>query len=73
MASVAIPGRRTRGALTLQTITDRALLREFLETDRLFAAYALCDLEDREFAQDALGRARSRASGSSRSSSSTPG
>ena len=27
MASVAIPGRRTRGALTVQTISDRAVLR----------------------------------------------
>jgi GNAT superfamily N-acetyltransferase len=29
--------------------SDRALLREFLEKDRLFSAYALCDLDDREF------------------------
>jgi GNAT superfamily N-acetyltransferase len=33
--------------------TDRTLLRGFLERDRLFAAYALCDLDEREF-----GRAR---------------
>lgn len=33
--------------------TDRELLRAFLERDRLFAAYAVCDLDDREF-----GRAR---------------
>ncbi|HET9345274.1 MAG TPA: GNAT family N-acetyltransferase [Candidatus Limnocylindrales bacterium] len=57
MASVAIPGRRTRGALTLQTTNDRALLRRFLETDRLFSAYALCDLEDREFARTRWGAA----------------
>jgi ribosomal protein S18 acetylase RimI-like enzyme len=57
MASVAIPGRRTRGALTIQTVTDRALLRRFLETDRLLAAYALCDLEDREFARTRWGAA----------------
>ena len=57
MASVAIPGRRTRGALTLQTTNDRALLRRFLETDRLFAAYALCDLEDREFGRTRWGAA----------------
>ena len=57
MASVAIPGRRTRGALTLQTTNDRALLRRFLESDRLFAAYALCDLEDREFARTRWGAA----------------
>ena len=57
MASVAIPGRRTRGALTVQTINDRAVLRQFLETDRLFAAYALCDLEDREFGRTRWGAA----------------
>jgi ribosomal protein S18 acetylase RimI-like enzyme len=28
---------------------DRVLLRGFLERDRLFAAYAICDLDDREF------------------------
>ena len=33
--------------------TDRAVLRGFLERDRLFAAYAVCDLDEREF-----GRAR---------------
>jgi ribosomal protein S18 acetylase RimI-like enzyme len=57
MASVAIPGRRTRGALTVRTTNDRALLRDFLERDRLFAAYALCDLEDREFARTRWGAA----------------
>jgi ribosomal protein S18 acetylase RimI-like enzyme len=57
MATVAIPGRRTRGTLTLQTTSDRSLLRRFLETDRLFAAYALCDLEDREFARTRWGAA----------------
>ena len=57
MSTVAIPGRRTRGALTVQTISDRAVLRQFLETDRLFAAYALCDLEDREFGRTRWGAA----------------
>ncbi len=33
--------------------TDRAALRGFLERDRIFAAYAVCDLDEREF-----GRAR---------------
>lgn len=47
MATVAI-GRRER-PITARTTTDRVLLRSFLERDRLFAAYALCDLEDREF------------------------
>ncbi len=57
MASVAIPGRRTRGGLTVRATTDRALLREFLEHDRLFAAYAICDLEEREFARTRWGGA----------------
>jgi ribosomal protein S18 acetylase RimI-like enzyme len=48
MASVAATGRRTRG-LAIRTVTDRGQLRAFLETDRLLAAYAICDLEDREF------------------------
>jgi len=55
MASVAIPGRRARGALTVQTTQDRVLLREFLEGNRLFSAYALCDLEDREFSRTRWG------------------
>ena len=56
MASVAVSGRRARG-LAVRSITDRGLLRDFLETDRLFAAYALCDLEDREFAKTRWGGA----------------
>lgn len=50
MASIAIT-RRDRTAVNATTTTDRDLLRAFLEQDRLFAAYALCDLEDREFAR----------------------
>jgi RimJ/RimL family protein N-acetyltransferase len=53
MAAVAIP-RRER-AVEARTTTDRVLLREFLERDRLFAAYAICDLEDREFARTRWG------------------
>lgn len=53
MAAVAIP-RRER-ALEARTTTDRTLLRDFLERDRLFAAYAICDLEDREFARTRWG------------------
>ena len=56
MASVAATGRRTEHLAT-RTITDRAQLREFLETDRLLAAYAICDLEDREFAKTRWGGA----------------
>lgn len=35
--------------------TDRGLIRAFLERDRLYAAYALCDLDDREFARTRWG------------------
>jgi RimJ/RimL family protein N-acetyltransferase len=57
MAGVAIPGRRAEGALTVQTTQDRTLLRDFLEGNRLFSAYALCDLEDREFSRTRWGAA----------------
>jgi ribosomal protein S18 acetylase RimI-like enzyme len=56
MASVAATGRRTRG-LAVRQVTDRGQLRAFLETDRLFAAYAICDLEDREFGKTRWGGA----------------
>jgi RimJ/RimL family protein N-acetyltransferase len=47
MATIAV----TRGehAIAARTTTDRFLLRGFLEQERLYAAYALCDLEDREY------------------------
>jgi ribosomal protein S18 acetylase RimI-like enzyme len=41
--------RRERSNLVVAETTDRSLLRNFLETDRLYSAYALCDLDDREF------------------------
>jgi RimJ/RimL family protein N-acetyltransferase len=56
MASVAATGRRTRG-LAIRAVSDRGELRSFLETDRLFAAYAICDLEDREFGKTRWGGA----------------
>ena len=46
MATVAIG---SRGSLVARSTTDRVLLREYLEHDRLFAAYAICDLGEREF------------------------
>ncbi|MEO5965385.1 MAG: GNAT family N-acetyltransferase [Candidatus Limnocylindrales bacterium] len=46
-------GQRT--GIVARTTTDRALLRGFLEQDRLLAAYAICDLEDREFARTRWG------------------
>lgn len=41
--------------LRISATRDRELLRAFLEGDRLRAAYALCDLEDREFARTRWG------------------
>ncbi len=45
------------GSLTTSVTTDRARLRAFLEQDRLFAAYAICDLDDREFPRTRWGAA----------------
>ena len=69
MATVAV-GRRGDDVVA-RTTTDRALLREFLERDRLFAAYAICDLEDREFARTRWGVGLRRRRRRSPSSSST--
>src|SRR4029078_11981058 len=52
MATIAV-GKQ--GSLIARSTTDRALLRAFLEQDRLFAAYAICDLEDREFGRTRWG------------------
>jgi ribosomal protein S18 acetylase RimI-like enzyme len=52
--SAASSSMVTRG-LTVRTTTDRGLLRTFLERDRLFAAYAICDLDVREFARTRWG------------------
>jgi GNAT superfamily N-acetyltransferase len=56
MATVAIGAR---GSIVARNTTDRPLLRAFLERDRLFAAYALCDLEEREFGRSRWGVATS--------------
>ena len=53
MATVAIEGQR--GSVVARTTTDRPLLRAFLEQDRRFAAYAICDLDDREFGRTRWG------------------
>jgi RimJ/RimL family protein N-acetyltransferase len=52
MATVAVG---TRSGVVARATTDRALLRAFLERDRLLAAYAICDLEDREFGRTRWG------------------
>jgi ribosomal protein S18 acetylase RimI-like enzyme len=49
MASLARAGSVLGSGLEIRPTRDRELLREFLDSDRLFAAYALCDLDDREF------------------------
>ncbi len=54
MATVAI-GRRV--TVAARQTTDRAVLRSFLAIDRLYAAYALCDLEEREFGRTRWGAA----------------
>jgi ribosomal protein S18 acetylase RimI-like enzyme len=54
MATVAV-GRR--GAVVAKATTDKTELRAFLERDRLYAAYAICDLEEREFARTRWGMA----------------
>jgi ribosomal protein S18 acetylase RimI-like enzyme len=57
MASVAID--RADARLVSEATTDRVVIRSFLERDRLFAAYALADLEDRETPRTRWGIARS--------------
>lgn len=54
MATVALDRRE---AIVARVTTDRALLRSFLEQDRLYASYAICDLEEREFARTRWGLA----------------
>jgi len=56
MATVALDRTGTR--LVAETTTDLELVRGFLERDRIFAAYALADLEDRDPARARWGVAR---------------
>jgi GNAT superfamily N-acetyltransferase len=44
-----------RSTLEVRLTRDRQMLREFLERDRLYAAYALCDLDEREFGRTRWG------------------
>ncbi|MEO7665334.1 MAG: hypothetical protein ABIV26_09425, partial [Candidatus Limnocylindrales bacterium] len=46
---------RRDATVTATATSDRAILRGFLERDRLLAAYAICDLEDREFGRTRWG------------------
>jgi ribosomal protein S18 acetylase RimI-like enzyme len=54
MATVA---RSDQRSISVRQVADRDALRAFLDRDRLFAAYALCDLEDREWARSHWGGA----------------
>lgn len=54
MATSAASSLAALGVVT-RTTTDRGLLRAFLDRDRLFAAYAICDLDVREFARTRWG------------------
>ena len=54
MASIAVGHR---GSIVARATTDKALLRAYLERDRLYAAYAICDLEEREFGRTHWGMA----------------
>jgi ribosomal protein S18 acetylase RimI-like enzyme len=57
MASIAVSRHREPRAIVARAVTDRALLRTFLERDRIWAAYAICDLDDREFRRTRWGAA----------------
>jgi hypothetical protein len=48
---------RAQGRVEARPTTDRKMLRAFLEQDSLFAAYALCDLDEREFPRTHWGAA----------------
>jgi ribosomal protein S18 acetylase RimI-like enzyme len=56
MATVALDRAGTR--VVAETTTDRELIRSFLDRDRIFAAYALADLEDRDTGRAKWGIAR---------------
>jgi ribosomal protein S18 acetylase RimI-like enzyme len=47
MASVAV--QRAEAAPVAVLTRDPAIIRSFLDRDRLFGAYAICDLDEREF------------------------
>ena len=55
MSTVALA--RHEAVVTASVTTDRTLLRAFLQRDPLYAAYAICDLDDREFPRTRWGAA----------------
>ena len=54
MTSLARPGLADRRRLEARATRDRDLLLEFLGRDRIFAAYAIADMDDLEFARTIL-------------------
>lgn len=60
MAAIAHTGAARSQTLEVRATRDRESLREFLEQDRLLAAYAICDLEEREFPRTRWGIAMDR-------------
>lgn len=58
MATVALDRDRSAGRVVAEATTDRDVIRSFLERDRLYAAYALADLEERERGRARWGIAR---------------
>lgn len=60
MAAVTRARELQGSSLEVRSTRDRVLLREFLEQDRLFAAYAICDLDEREFSRTRWGVALER-------------
>ena len=55
MASLARDGVASERHLEVRSTRDRDLLHQFLNRDRLFAAYALADMDDSEFARTRWG------------------
>ena len=55
MAAGARADARPLVGLAVRATSDRGALRVFLERDRLYAAYAICDLDAREFARTRWG------------------
>ena len=49
MASLTRSGLATTRQLHVESTRDRSLLLSFLDQDRLFAAYAIADMDDAEF------------------------
>jgi len=60
VAAVTQASQGAHDRIVARPTRDRVLLRAFLERDRLYAAYAICDLDNREFAKTRWGVAWER-------------